>query len=79
MLCSYIVGIFEMRKIVEQYRKIVNQIEGFKPSEKSTLENLERTIEDKIMVLEENETAKVKHIVKGGDNNRCVRGMDVYI
>ena len=64
MLCSYLVGIFEVRKIVEQYRKIVNLIEGFKPSEKNAFENLERTIEDKRRILEENETANVKYIGK---------------
>ena len=64
MLCSYLVGIVEVRKIIEQYRNIVNQIEGFKPSEENALENLERTIEDKRRVLEENKAAKVKHITK---------------
>ncbi|KAK9198252.1 hypothetical protein WN944_013436 [Citrus x changshan-huyou] len=39
-------GAAKVRRIVEQYRKIVNQIEGFKPSEKNALENLGRTIED---------------------------------
>ena len=64
MLCSYLVGILEVRKIVEHYRKIVNQIEGFKPSEENALEKLKRTIKDKRMVLKENKTAKVKHIGK---------------
>ena len=64
MLCFYLVRILEVRKIVEQSRKIVNQIEGFKSSEKNALKNLKRTIEDKRRVLEENKTAKVKHIRK---------------
>ena len=46
MLCSYLVGILKVRKIVEQYGKIVNQIEGFKTSEENALENLRRTIKD---------------------------------
>ncbi|XP_052294359.1 uncharacterized protein LOC127901320 [Citrus sinensis] len=54
----------DVRKIVEHYRKIVNQIEGFKPSEENALEKLKRTIKDKRMVLKENKTAKVKHIGK---------------
>ena len=42
----------------------MNQIEGFKPSEKNALENLKMTIEDKRRVFEENEAAKVKHFRK---------------
>ena len=56
--------ILEVRKIIEQHKKFVNQIEGFKLSEENAFENLERTTEDKRRVLEENEAAKVKHIGK---------------
>ena len=42
----------------------MNQIEGFKPSEENALENLKKTIEDKIRVFEENEAVKVKHFGK---------------
>ena len=52
MLCCYLVGIFEVRKIVEQYRNIVNQIKDFKLIEENALENLERITEDKRKVLQ---------------------------
>lgn len=58
------VGIFEVRETLEQYGKIVNQIEGFQPGEQNTLEKLERAIEDKRRVVEENKAAKMKHIGK---------------
>ena len=61
MLYSYLVGILEVRKIVEQYRKIVNQIEGFKHSEENALENLGRTIEDN---RKDDDILDVRKIVK---------------
>lgn len=58
------VGVIEVRETVQQYRKIVNQVEDFQPDEENALESLERTIEDKRRVVEENEAAKMKHIGK---------------